>query len=100
MSILSNDLDLNVFTNLLTAAAVNKRLLMRVLAHLEKRDLKELHAEVALLNDEFRGTIERELKDLIERHSGRVGELPEEEPLLANASELSPMDRPLSAGRK
>jgi hypothetical protein len=72
MGFLSTELEFNAFTNLLTAAAVNKRLLMRVLAHLEKKDLKELHDEVAMLNDEFRTTIASELKSLIERHGGRV----------------------------
>ena len=72
MGFLSTQLEFNAFTNLLTAAAVNKRLLMRVLAHLEKKDLKVLHEEVAMLNEEFRNTISMELQSLIEKYGGRV----------------------------
>jgi hypothetical protein len=77
MAFLGTELEFNAFTNLLTASAVNKRLLMRILAHLENRDLKDLHGEVALLNEEFRGTIASELKDLIEKHGGRVDAVPQ-----------------------
>ncbi|MGV3636468.1 MAG: hypothetical protein ACO1NQ_02350 [Flavobacteriales bacterium] len=43
--------------DLVTAAAVNKRLLMRILAHLERKDLVVIHEEVAALDAEFRSTV-------------------------------------------
>jgi hypothetical protein len=43
--------------NLVVAAAVNKRLLMRILARLEGCDLEQLHDEVEALDREFRSTV-------------------------------------------
>lgn len=74
-----NAAETEALNNLLTAAAVNKRLLMRILAHLEQKDLDELHAEVAALDAAFRTTARPGLeKSLAE---------PEE-----------PTERPLDAG--
>ncbi|MEO8068299.1 MAG: hypothetical protein ABI599_11455 [Flavobacteriales bacterium] len=70
MTFLSTAPEFEAFANLLTAAAVNKRLLMRILSNLEDKDLVELHEEVAKLNEEFRSTIVSELNELQEL-SGR-----------------------------
>jgi hypothetical protein len=55
------------FTNLVTAAAVNKRLLMRIVAHLEQRPLEEVHDEVAALDAEFRASVSAGLKTASEQ---------------------------------
>jgi hypothetical protein len=49
--------EVDALENLVVAAAVNKRLLMRILAHLERRELADLHDEVAALDHEFRHTV-------------------------------------------
>jgi hypothetical protein len=56
--------EVDALENLVVAAAVNKRLLMRILAHLESRDLSDLHDEVAALDREFRSMV----------HTGMVAE--------------------------
>ena len=55
-------IEAKALANLVTAAAVNKRLLMRILAHLEQKDLADMHAEVAALDAEFRATVTPELE--------------------------------------
>lgn len=55
-------MEAKALTNLVAAAAVNKRLLMRILAHLEGKDLSELHDEVAALDAEFRSTVTTEVE--------------------------------------
>ncbi len=55
-------MEAKALANLVTAAAVNKRLLMRILAHLEQKDLSELHEEVAALDAEFRTAVTAELE--------------------------------------
>lgn len=61
---LNNETEFQAFANLITAAAVNKRLLMRILAHLESKELSALHEEVAALDADFRRTIVAELDEL------------------------------------
>lgn len=53
--------EFKAFANLVTAAAVNKRLLMRILSHLEHKEMGEIHEEVAALDSEFRTTVMHEL---------------------------------------
>ena len=61
---LNNEIEFQALANLLTAAAVNKRLLMRVLAVVEHKELLVLHEEVAALDADFRRTIVAELDEL------------------------------------
>ena len=74
MAFLDTKLEVSAFTNLLAAAAVNKRLLMRILAHLEQRPLEELHKEVAALHDEFLRSVGDEVEALIAQHREGVAE--------------------------
>ncbi len=89
-------MEMNALENLVVAAAVNKRLLMRILAHLEGRDPAELHDEVAALDHEFRQTVRagmsRDQHDIPEEKV-RQGELPvgREEERRGNALENKPM---------
>ncbi|HEY0976976.1 MAG TPA: hypothetical protein VGE21_05855 [Flavobacteriales bacterium] len=53
--------EFKAFANLVTAAAVNKRLLMRILAHLENKEMEDIHEEVAALDTEFRTNVMHEL---------------------------------------
>jgi hypothetical protein len=62
---LRSEAEFQAFANLVTASAVNKRLLMRILAHLENKDLSVIHDEVAALDADFRKTVVSELKELL-----------------------------------
>jgi hypothetical protein len=53
--------EFQAFVDLLTAAAVNQRLQMRILARLENRSLEDLQEEVAALDTELRGHVIAEL---------------------------------------
>jgi hypothetical protein len=64
MNLLRSEAEFNAFANLVTAAAVNKRLLMRILAHIEQKDLSVIHDEVAMLDAEYREQIVNELSEL------------------------------------
>lgn len=61
---LRSEAEFQAFVNLVAAAAVNKRLLMRIVAHLEGKDLAVIHEEVAALDAEFRSTIGPQLNEL------------------------------------
>lgn len=60
--------EITAFANLVTAAAVNKRLLVRILAHLENKELTVVHEEVAALDEEFRRQVTDELTELLAPH--------------------------------
>jgi hypothetical protein len=107
MNLLRSEAEFQAFANLVTAAAVNKRLLMRILAHIEQKDLSVIHDEVAALDAEFREAIVNELSELRTWPPDEPvppGEIPvgrEEERRghdLPNEDEASTEDKPIPLG--